>query len=642
MDKSKFFSGRQIKNYLVGFASIFSEIPFRDRKGLIKTVPIHYGSPSDVMSHLETNVDNEETKNRNRLKDISIPLFSFRMTGIERNVEKRRNPHVTTTVDLRSLGYNVGYVTMWPAPFKFTMELVLWASSDYEAFEITEQIIPYFNSPQQVIIAPLPGCRVNTTEVNLDNIEIDTDPEAQKYSALVTMTFSLTGWLLTQPKLWSTNLEFELSMLGSSENVKGFAGDVYDFDNKIIDMNETPVVKPKDTSLDSFENFITNSPELLSEYGEKFEWYKLLAENARIDENGVVVDTTELTVDYKDAEITFDSERILTIAEEIDDLRYVYENAKLSKSLANHTTASYLKILDELMNDDGDTIDTYLKLLDYNLATKGFNKTDVPITNSEKLDIFGTVRVDEEYILGRMRNYLAAFENMKVKKETFLAKGIITQEQTILDNKFVDLDEYIIAQLYHNIIEDDTRDLTKMLEVITAKFGLSYDDIVSKSTELEEFINRAKEYINVNLTDPPLVSDADLASGQQTIVGDLAQAVVTDNDGRPIYDANNDGLIDATDLELLNANVDNPEDYNFKVISGLWHKITPEGTVEPPILALDIDGNPIYDANDDGLIDEADLELLGSNVENPDDYKFKLVDGLWYKVNPDDTTTPIQ
>jgi hypothetical protein len=92
MNEQFYYNGTQIKNYLVGFASLFSEIPYADRYGKIKTVPIHYGSPSDVMSFLESNVDNEETTNRNRLKDISIPLFSFRLIGIEHNIEKRRAP----------------------------------------------------------------------------------------------------------------------------------------------------------------------------------------------------------------------------------------------------------------------------------------------------------------------------------------------------------------------------------------------------------------------------------------------------------------------------------------------------------------------------------------------------------------------
>jgi len=287
MKKNLFFSGKQIKNYLIGFASIFSEIPYRDNKNLIKLVPIHYGSPSDVVSFLENNVDNEDTVNRNRLKDITVPMFSFRLTGLERNPEKRRFQHDTDTTDLRRAGYNVGYVTLWPAPYKFTMELTLWATSDYEAFEIIEQIIPYFNSPQQVIIEPLPHSRVSTTEVFLDNIDIDTDPSSQRYSATVTMTFSLTGWLLSQPKLWSTNMQFELSMLVDNRNFKTNPADAdYSFGKEITDLNTVPVKKPVDTSLNSLQDYIKSSPALLSQYGEKYDLYKLLVKNNRIDENG--------------------------------------------------------------------------------------------------------------------------------------------------------------------------------------------------------------------------------------------------------------------------------------------------------------------------------------------------------------------
>jgi hypothetical protein len=122
MNEQFYYNGTQIKNYLVGFASLFSEIPYADRYGKIKTVPIHYGSPSDVMSFLESNVDNEETTNRNRLKDISIPLFSFRLIGIEHNIEKRRAPLDSKTVDLRPMGYNTGYVTMEPFFFQYYVQ----------------------------------------------------------------------------------------------------------------------------------------------------------------------------------------------------------------------------------------------------------------------------------------------------------------------------------------------------------------------------------------------------------------------------------------------------------------------------------------------------------------------------------------
>jgi hypothetical protein len=91
LNPSLYFNGRQIKNYLIGFASLFSEIPYMKRNGTIGIVPIVYGSPSDVISYLESNVDNLETKNRNRLKDLTIPLFSFRLTNLQK-YRKKKSP----------------------------------------------------------------------------------------------------------------------------------------------------------------------------------------------------------------------------------------------------------------------------------------------------------------------------------------------------------------------------------------------------------------------------------------------------------------------------------------------------------------------------------------------------------------------
>jgi len=357
---------------------------------------------------------------------------------------------------------------------------------------------------------------------------------------------------------------------------------------------------------------------------------------------GKVIDTTPLTVTYKGKQIILDAAKINEIAEEINDIIYLYENAKLSKSMANNTIASYLKVLDELSKDDTDTIEIYLKMLDHNMATTSFNKTEVPVSNSEKMDIFGSIRIDEEYILTRMRTYSAALENIKVNKESLLAKNVIASDQTLFDTKFANLGEYIITVLFDNIKEDTVRDISGMLKTILDNYGFDVNKITEKATEFRNFINRAKEYINPNLEKPPIITDIDLAAGQKTVFGDLAQTVALDKDGRPIYDANGDGFIDATDLELLNANVDNPADYNFEVINGIWHKILPDTPHEPPILALDKDDKPIYDANGDGLVDADDLELLNSNVDNPDDYKFKLIGGIWYKVNPDGTTEPVQ
>jgi len=420
MNENFYYDGRQIKNYLIGFASIFSEIPYQDRKGIIRNVPIHYGSPSDIISYLEMNVDNEDTHNRNRLKDVTVPLFSFRMTSMERNVERRRAPLDTITVDLRSLGYSTGYVAMKPAPFKFNFELLLWASSDYQAFEITEQIVPYFNSSQQVTIEPLPKCPVSTSEVFLESLEIDTEPDSQKYSALVTMTFSLTGWLLSQPRIWSTNMKFELSMLDKENlnNNSNYNDEDYSVGHEIIDNNSRPKPKTdKELSLETINNFITRTP-LAKIYGDKFDWYNELVLAGRIDPNtGQIINTEDLIIDWKGTEKTLDLSIMEMLVDDMEDVKYLFENEKLKFALSSHTLKDDIYVIGEMYEDVTDTIEIYLTLLDNNLVTKGFNRTSTPISNSDKLNMFGTTRVDIETVMDRMRTYLAGVENIKVKKD---------------------------------------------------------------------------------------------------------------------------------------------------------------------------------------------------------------------------------
>jgi len=740
MNKNLYFDGRQLKNYLIGFASLFSEIPYKDRVGKIKTVPIHYGSPSDVISYLENDVDNEATANRNRLKDISVPMFSFRMTGIERHPEKRRSPHNTMTVDLRPMGYNIGYVTMWPAPYRFTMELICWASSDYQAFEISEQIIPYFNSPQQVIIEPLPRCRVSATEIFLDNIEIDTEPESQKYSALITMSFSLTGYILTQPKIWSTNLQFELSMLDTKSDTIITDGNDYSVGHEIRDLNipQTSLL-PKEDKLSGIEGFILNTPILLSEYGEKLDWYKILVENDRIDENGVVIDTTELTIDYKGNEKIFYPSTIQFVADEMDEVRYLLKNEKLESFLSTLSIEGALKVLNDLIKDESETISVYSILLDNNIVTKGFNNTKIHISNSEKLSLFGSLSVDIEDILERLRLYLAASQTIKLSESIIKAKYgfvcepcvffyennipyenlnddlksyisptylednklleqlsfdvkfdesnnliIITEpnisgkliletisginisdfstdvtkkiiissnnfdfndafglvlkvddKKTIIygvvarnfaedidipmfdykifglselyniglnsdgnevsfeldtnyykmfeycnlfESKFTELDTYIISILLYKILQKDLYESVNVLEIIKNKYQMIYDDIIEKANIGICLIQKLNIFIDVDNIVP--FTNKEIADSQQTVVDgsadedytSFAQAIAYDNDGKPIYDVNKDGFINKDDLDLLNSNVDNPDEYDYELIYGVWYK----------------------------------------------------------------------
>lgn len=759
MNHNFYFDGRQIKNYLIGFASLFSEIPYKNRRGVLESVPIHYGSPSDIISHLEMNVDNDDTKNRNRIKDISVPMFSFRMTALERNPEKRRAPHDTITVDLRPLGYTTGYVAMRPAPVRFTMELICWASSDYQAFEIAEQIIPYFNSPQQVTIEPLPRCPISTTEIYLDSVEIDTEPESQKYSAMITMNFNLTGYLLTQPRIWSTNMKFEFQMLDKEYNGTGTAVNLNDTDfsvgHEIIDTGDTkPKSLPHEDKLLTIDSFIINTPELKKVYGEKLDIFNLLIQNNRVSVDRKILDSTPLPIEYKGNEMLIELPMMELIVDDMEDIDFLFTNEVLKESLKKHTLRDDLRIMDNLFSFDSnnsvdnenilksnnESLEIYLKLLDANLVTKGFNRTDVKLSNSDILNMFGTTRIDIEGNLSRLKAYLAGVENIKIQKDslvgskvlekeyevymfsienipfdefptefkTSFGKDVITNKKDIiyttgkyidgklsirmmtsdpyyngrvvlnngnndgeivvtettttknlddtfdilieiepntavsistsldvdepgfnpmgivlidtsnrpnlrdlifsmngkeydldellfsdeiykifdgyefLNDRFINLDEYVISSLIYKKIKqnsnnssfEDIFNTDEYVGIFKKKYNVELEDVVSMYGRLRNTIESIRNKIDIIEPEINGISKDNISQGQINITPDLAQILTTDLNGKPIYDANGDGYINLEDLKILGSEVDNIDDYDpgYVIRYGVWYK----------------------------------------------------------------------
>jgi len=742
MNHNFYYDGRQIKNYLIGFASLFSEIPYQNRKGVLESVPIHYGSPSDIISHLEMNVDNEETHNRNRLKDIAIPLFSFRMTGLEANTERRRAPLNDVTVDLRPMGYSTGYVTMKPAPFKFTFELVLWASSDYQAFEITEQIIPYFNSPQQVVIEPLPRCSVSTTEVFLDSIEIDTDPSSQKCSAITTMTFTLTGWLLSQPRIWSTNMKFELSMLDKNDNNSAMLDNTdYSFGTEFID-NNTKKPKSKTTkelSFESVDKFIVNT-ELIHTFGRDLDLYNLVVQNNGISkENGQLLTNDSIEIEYKNETLIFTPKMIGVLIDSMEEMKYLYDNELLRNALKNQTLSDDFMIVQEMINDKTETIEIYLKLLEHNLITNGFNISDTRITNSEKLNIFGTFNIDIDQSLNRLRSYTASLENLKVKKEKIKSFDIISEDEIMLVNVLTD--SFKVPDEFKIINGMEIKNNESNIKYIDIKYNkndsielifesnLSLDHNINKlglislsnnvlKTEIidDDQITFNKSNNNYNITlnndfDNQLFSLINLENPQLNICGivkiktmDMSSTIVEFTDDInidlmdikqpqtfkihntllpldlkftemdelliatmivskyiPLIDYSDYNVIDIpkilkskpiqTFLKRFNKTTDDLITYHHS-LNKLLYKITPYvssiSIIDGDILKTnqqinsgdiastiqkDNDGKIIYDINEDGFIDSVDLELLDANVDNIDSYNFKDENGIWVRLN---------
>lgn len=470
MNKNLYFNGEQIKSYLVAFGSLFSEIPYKDGHGNVKTVPIYYGSPSDVISYFENDV--EEQKTKNRLKDITLPMFSFRLTGIEKNPERRKAPTRTITVDLRKYGYATGYVILQPTPYNFNFELTLWASSDIQCFEILEQILPYFNTPVAVSVQILPASPVQSVEVFFDSIDIDTDPSSQKYSAQATLQFHITGALLSQPKVWSTNNAFELEFLVESD-INAVREKYSEFDMKEVfpydgmDMIDENSVRKVDYIDDIMKEFFVNFETFLkkinvySDIEYKFLVYKEFYNNGIIDSKGNIIEYKNTTLNVNGVDIEVDKEFIDYIVSFINDYRYMFVNdvididMKYSKYIEDY--ADNLK----MMFEDKETME-YL----YKLAQNGFVDLQTytineNMTTSDILKVFGKLSVDISAVEKRLKNYLSVLNRIKI-----LTDGLISIKYY---KSYDDVSYY----------KDDI-DLEKLKNIYNYDYenDLSYNDVV--------------------------------------------------------------------------------------------------------------------------------------------------------------------
>lgn len=252
MDIKNHFGNNQIRKYLVAFASVFSEVPyFSKTTGLIKTANLVYGSQNQFVSAFNKEDDMYASRfgNVNRVgKGISLPAISFSLTGMTFSVEKRRAPMDSYVAGLHPDGYKTYFQTMIPTPFDITTEVILWAASDNECFEMMEQILPYFNSPLVVDIELFPGVYNTKINVKLESIETDLDPSTASIGAKCTLTFSFTAWLYTQPKKSHTNKKFEFESLDDFDfkeyderreyYKEHFADDLKDVD--ILEITATP------------------------------------------------------------------------------------------------------------------------------------------------------------------------------------------------------------------------------------------------------------------------------------------------------------------------------------------------------------------------------------------------------------------
>jgi len=269
----------------------------------------------------------------------------------------------------------------------------------------------------------------------------------------------------------------------------------YGVGHEIIDTN---LIKPNitiDLSLETVENFVKLTS-LNETYGDKLAWYDALVKAGRISDNGALISHDELTIEYKGVEKVLYPATIDMLIDDMADVLYLYENAQFKESLATHTIDDSMLILKTMFLDESNTIEIFMTLLDNNLVTRGFNRTDVEITNSDKLNLFGTSRIDIDDVLLRLRSYLAAVENLKLNNIKMESLGYLNSNFSVYSNRVIAPLE-AIPKAYINI-EGNEVDMS-MSDVNYIAF--EYDEISSRlEIKLEtEYITPGIEEIDITV-----------------------------------------------------------------------------------------------------------------------------------------------
>ena len=157
------------------FGSIFNdlEVVKKDGSGKILQkikVPLSYAPRRKILARLNEQYSDPKIA-------MKLPRMSFEITSMEYDANARISKHknytkaiVGDTLSLSKLGA--------PSVYKVGIELNILASTQDEALQMLEQILPYFQPEYTVTIKDIPSMDITTdTPIVLTSVELNDDYE---------------------------------------------------------------------------------------------------------------------------------------------------------------------------------------------------------------------------------------------------------------------------------------------------------------------------------------------------------------------------------------------------------------------------------------------------------------------------------
>jgi len=185
------FYNQTIKNCIVAFSTIFSDIRIMTEHGEEITVPLHYAPKEKFVSIIDENTDLDFINT-----ERNLPRMGFEMTGLLFDSTRFSNP-LNRMIDVQN---NISQKYMFSrVPYNLQFSLYIATKKFETSLQIVEQIFPFFVPELNITVKDKEDFNLYTDiPITLDSSSFSIDYEGsfdEKRRIEWEMNFTLKAWL---------------------------------------------------------------------------------------------------------------------------------------------------------------------------------------------------------------------------------------------------------------------------------------------------------------------------------------------------------------------------------------------------------------------------------------------------------------
>jgi len=225
MLNGQYFYNQTMKKAVAVFGTIFNNIKIVRQGGSMGRVPLAYGPKSKFLSRIAT----ERDEAASRSIAIKLPRMSFEITSISYDTTAKLNRMNKRLFAISGSSVNKDTV-MQSVPYKLGIQLNILATTQDDALQIFEQILPSFTPEYTVAIKNMEGPDTSTdVPIVLNGVSFTDDYEGS-YESRRTLIYTL---------------EFEMRVRFAGTTSEGKVIRIVDtyFYSKMLDNDDSPTIK---------------------------------------------------------------------------------------------------------------------------------------------------------------------------------------------------------------------------------------------------------------------------------------------------------------------------------------------------------------------------------------------------------------